>query len=524
MTRSRQVTARRILALGVLGLALILAPPVSGAEKAPEKRDNSRNVSIRSDSELDPIEDGTPRKPSRDVGKVKREQQQLSALEADPLVYDRDGYTPHDLPADRLPYAHDYARVEDTGLHDEQGVRMFSFNGQIWDHPVFQGGWGLRNLSSYRVTKNQLFLDRAIANAQRNLDRKVESRGAWWYPYDFDLSRCTGRPLLRAPWSSGMAQGRLLTLFVRLYEVTGDEKWRTAADYTFASLTLPPDAGAPWASWVDGEGHFWLEEYPETAAVQGERVMNGHIAALYGVYDYWRVTRDARSVEVLDGAATTVRRYLPVEVRMKRWASRYSLECPFPHLRYHIIHTAQALSLYDITYARTFALTAYLLRSDYPTPAVDGGVRFSAGTHTGYKFDSSGRVVASKSLKLTRSSGAHADQRIRVYGRNFYYRITNGAFAGYLVLEEYPRRYLRGKAVEHTYTPNRTLKFQPRTYTGYRYASSGRIVGSKVFTLTRYSTAPLGATAWVNGRMSYQVTAGVFNGYWLPVTTGLSFG
>ncbi len=457
--------------------------------------------------------------------KVKDRQRGLQALETTAtLAYDRDGYAPRVVSAAALPYVTDYAAVEDRGLHDAQGVRMFSFGGKIWDHPVGQAQWGLKNVSSYQLTKNSLYLNRAIANAQRNLDRKVESRGAWWYPYDFDLQRCTGRPVLQAPWYSGMAQGQLLSLFVRLYEITNDEKWRTAADNTFLSLTLPPAASAPWGSRVDAEGHLWLEEYPESSSVRGERVLNGHIFAIYGVYDYWRLTKDTRTVEILDGAETTVRRYLPTHFRFKRWASRYSIECPHPHTRYHVIHTDQNLKLYELTYARQFATNAYLLRSDYPNPWVKGSIRFRSGSHTGYKFDSSGRVVGSKTIYLSRSSGASADQRIRVYGRSYYYRIVNGAFAGYLVLEEYPRRYLLGKVAEHTYTPQRVLKFQPRTYTGYRYDSAGRVIASKVFTLTRYSTAPLGATAWVNGRFSYQVTAGVFAGYWLPHTTGLAFG
>jgi len=504
-------------AVAAATLTLTAAP----AHAQPSGPDRSSNVSVTS-GDLPP-DGSTPRSPSRDVAKAKKQQATARATAAGLPAYQRDGYTFHNLDDAALPYRDDPAPLVDKGLHDAQGVRMFSFNGKTWDHPVAQGQWGLSNVTAYLNTGQQVYLDRAIANAQRNIDRRVESRGAWFYPYDFDLNRCAGRPLLQAPWYSGMAEGVLLSLFTRLWQVTGDAKWREAADNTFAAFTLPPDPALPWAVWVDTAGHLWLEEYPESASVRGERVMNGHIFALYGLYDYWAGTSDQRAADVLDGAATTVRRYLPDPIRNLRWASNYSIGCPTPHLKYHGIHTEQSLKLYEMTWAPEFATDAYLLRSDYPAPDVDGTVQFFAGTHTGYTFDSSGNITGSKSLTLSSTSIAHADQRIRVYGRNYYYRITNGALAGYLVLETGGARELLGKAVEHTYNPTRVLGFQPGTYTGYAYDSTGKITGTKTLTFSKASMAPLGSTAWVNGKLSYQVTAGAYLGYWLPHVTGLAF-
>jgi len=508
--------------------ALLVLTPVTAARAAPSGLDRSPDVSVPDTGwSPDPVAEGTPRLPSRDVKKVKEEQRQQRSVrtaEAPGVTgYARDGHLPKDLPLAAQPTNNGPAPLVDRGLHDAAGVRMFSFAGKTWDHPVAQAQWGLSNLAAYRTTKDKRFLDRAIANAQRNVDRRVESQDAWFYPYDFDLSRCAGRPLLRAPWYSGMAQGQLLSLFVGLAELTGDEKWRTAADNTFLSLTLAPSTKAPWGSWVDPNGYLWLEEYPVTAGTTGERVLNGHIFALYGVYDYWRLTKDDRAVAVFDGAASTVRRYVPTHFRVTRWASNYSMGCASPHLKYHQIHTAQSLKLYEMTHSGTFATYAYTLRSDYPVPAVNGTVSFSAGTHVGYKFNSKGGITAQKTLKLSRASTALANSRTRVYGRNIYYQITNGALAGYLVPEAYGQRVLLGKAVEHRYTPTRVLSFQPGTYTGYAYNSKGTVTGSKRITFAKASVAPLGATAWVNGRLSYQVTAGAYLGYWLPHTTGLAF-
>jgi hypothetical protein len=511
------MVCRGLIAAAIAAALGLTAAPAHAAD--PPSPDQSPDVSVTI-GEL-PSDGSIPRPPSRDVDTVKKQQGARTAAGADLPSFQRDRYTLHQLTGAARPSWASPAPLVDGGLHDAKGVRMFSFNGQIWNHPVFQGAWGLSNVTSYVNTGTQLYLDRAIANAQRNLDRRVESRGAWWYPYDFDLSRCV--KTLQAPWYSAMAQGRLLSLFVRLWEITGDAKWREAADNTLTSLTLGPDAAAPWATWVDDAGYLWLDEYPESPGTRGERVMNGHITAMYGLYDYWAATGDQRAADLFDGAATAVRRYLPNPIRNVRWASNYSLGCLHPHLTYHVIHTGQALELYGVTWAPVFAKDAYLLRSDYPVPTVAGNVRFFAGTHIGYRFNSAGTITGSKSLSLSKASGAPANQRIRVYGRNYYYRVTAGAFAGYLVPETAGARELRGKAVEHTYDPTRVLVVQPGTYTAYAYSSTGTVIARKTVTFSRASTAPLGSTAWVNGRLSYRVTAGAFSGYWLPHTTGLAF-
>ncbi|WP_433285783.1 D-glucuronyl C5-epimerase family protein [Micromonospora sp. CA-244673] len=437
--------------------------------------------------------------------------------------YARDGYQLHPLPGGVSPtWRSATAPRVDPQPHDEQGVRLFNWQGNLVDHPVVQVTWGFENINAYELTHDQFFLDRAAAQAQRNLDRRVESRGAWWYPYGFDLPRCgTGR-VLTAPWFSGMAQGLLLSLFVRLYGVTDDPKWREAADRTLDSLTLGPDPDGPWVTWVDPDGYLWLDEYPDSPpGVRGEQVFNGMIYASYGVYDYWRLTGDPRAVALFDGTATTVRRYVPTGMRVPGWASRYGIGCPVSYANYHQDHTVQMTMLHRLTHAGLFAAYADVLRADYPYPVVSGRVVFEAGVHVGYRFDSAGQVVASKTMTLGRASMAHTDQRVRVRGRDVHYRIVDGALAGYLVAEEPGRRWLAAKVVEHLYTPTRLLAVEPGTYTGHTFDAFWNVTGSKTVTFPRQSSAPLGASAVINGELHYRVTAGTYVGFWLPARAGL---
>jgi hypothetical protein len=61
---------------------------------------------------------------------------------------------------------------------------------------------------------------------------------------------------------------------------------------------------------------------------------------------------------------------------------------------------------------------------------------FSTGTHTGYRFSSTGALVASRTVTLATDSGANASSRVSLtnqYGS--WFSITNGAWAGYWMRE-----------------------------------------------------------------------------------------
>lgn len=57
---------------------------------------------------------------------------------------------------------------------------------------------------------------------------------------------------------------------------------------------------------------------------------------------------------------------------------------------------------------------------------------FTAGTITGYRYDSAGTVTARKAYTLTRGSGAAASHRAVINGRR-HFLVTNGIWAGYWV-------------------------------------------------------------------------------------------
>lgn len=221
--------------------------------------------------------------------------------------YKSDGYRPQLVGADALPYTGSLLDLEDPDRPvDTDGVQIYRRDGERFFHPVGMAQYGLAAVHGYQETGNSEYLRRAEANASKLIEEGVEARGAMYFPYRFDF-RLHGDDgdVMTAPWYSAMAQGQALSFFVRLLEVTGDERWREAANDAFTTFTLPREAAGdeePWTVFVDESRYLWLEEYAKDPPM---RVLNGHIFAIYGLYDYHRLTGDHRAAELFDGAVTT---------------------------------------------------------------------------------------------------------------------------------------------------------------------------------------------------------------------------
>jgi Bacterial Ig-like domain len=150
-------------------------------------------------------------------------------------------------------------------------------------------------------------------------------------------------------------------------------------------------------------------------------------------------------------------------------------------------------------------------------------IHFSTGSTTGYRFDSIGRVTASKAYSLTKVSSASANQRSKAipgHGGAWFY-IINGVWAGYWVAES-TRTYLPGIAEQVTYAPAHSVSFNAGTYTGYRFTSAWLVSGSKPYTLLRASSASTSRWAVINGRGYAYIINGVWAGYWVPTGGGVA--
>ena len=524
--RARHVPVRGpVLALALAGVAGFLTAPLPEVTPAVAPRvvaDTGPNASVEPEDMP-----GIASAPADPAGVRARKAEPPTAA-ARPLVsgFTQSPSTLTALPVGRRPYdTPAVTPVGGFGLVDAQGVRMFRVSGSstLWNHPVFQGAYALQNLNSYRVTGNRAYLDIATRNAQRLVDRHVESDGAWYYPYDFDFAPLGDTSeMMRAPWYSGMAQGRVLSVFTRMFEATGEARWRTAADATLASMAQAPSGSQPFGSYVDSSRRLWLEEYPRYPASSSENVLNGHIVALWGLLDYWSLTGNAQAATLSKGAIATVVSTGLNNFRLAGRSSLYSLRHRTLAGAYHQMHVEQFLQLWQYTRDIFFVNAANLYRGDYPNPPTAGTMRATVRTSTIYRVDSALRITRSATVHFARDTQAPTDRRQRLAGGLVALRVSKGPYAGWWFPEAYGVTWLLGAEDTHGYAPEVRVRVQPGTYSAYRLNSAGVIAGHRTVTFTSASSAPASTSGVVWARGSYYLTKGIWAGYWLPMVRGIS--
>ena len=432
------------------------------------------------------------------------------------FTFKANAYAVNDVPRENYPYRRTSAvPLVDTGVHDAYGVRMFKIGTKLYDHPVAQAQYGIDNLESYLLTSDVTYLDRAKAQAARLMLRARKVGDAWYIPYPFDFTlHGIASERLTAPWYSAMAQGQAMTLFVRLFEVTQNSTYQNAAAGVFASFLRSRTMGTPWTVWVDSVNHLWLEEYP---AATPDRTFNGHLFATFGLWDYWRITKDDRAVTLIRGALTTVADNSTAWRRLN-WLSKYCLSHPSVQSeKYHLIHINQLFKMYGITRNSGFVRYAENLSYDYPPPVVTGTVRLSAGNITGVTFTSTGTVVSRKTISLSRPSTAPADRRQRILGQpGLWHRITKGSLAGYFVQAKPGIVVLLGQHVTYDYYPARRVTLAAgKAATGYTFDTAGTVVTKQTVVPTVLTAFGATKTAVWNGVEYLLAGTGPLAGMWI---------
>ncbi len=279
-------------------------------------------------------------------------------------IYESNVYQYKVLERNQDPYA--YKTTASTEVNypvDSSGVMMFNINGELYYHPVNMTQWMLYFLDSYKQTGIQNYLNRTELFADKMMELAIDYRGAKYFSYDFDIFAHGYKDSpLNAPWYSGMAQGLALSLFSRLYIETHNEKYLSFASLilnSFKNLRTADDE--LYTAFIDENNYYWIEEYPLDIP---DRVLNGFIFAIYGLYDYYMLTNDAECKELLDASITTIERYLP-EYRNEGGSSCYCLRHKHVDPHYHTIHFDQLITLYNMTGEMSLLQMAMQFYSDY---------------------------------------------------------------------------------------------------------------------------------------------------------------
>ncbi|MDR1186883.1 MAG: D-glucuronyl C5-epimerase family protein [Bifidobacteriaceae bacterium] len=283
------------------------------------------------------------------------------------LGYRVSGYTPQLLD---LPFITRNEVTDRTLELDGDGGLVYRLpeTGEAVYQPVTTLQWAIGAHTQHWLTGEGMWLDLARASAQKVLDGKVESDGAFYFPYLYEWTSPERSFAFQPPWYSAMAQGEALSVFVQMADEFPDEpQWREAADKTFESFLQPVSEDKPWATDVV-DGYVWFEEYVDADSFE---VFNGHVFALFGIYEYALMTGDQRAIDLFDGGATTALAAvaeirLPGEVSLYCTEPERCVEGKWQNTNYQKIHIAQLGLLQAITGEAAFGQWGLALASDMP--------------------------------------------------------------------------------------------------------------------------------------------------------------
>ena len=264
------------------------------------------------------------------------------------------------------PEAHPYARTVPVALvdplpHDAKGVRTVFRRGAFHYHPVGQAHYGIANVESFRLTGNRAYLLRAVAQGTHLINTADKGLGGPLFPYTFAFKA------MNPTWYSAMAQGQSLSLFTALAEATGKKKWRKAADKTFGTFLERGFRRSDDSVVEVRKKNLWLVEYPKWPQENSKLVLNGHMFAMFGIYDYFQMTKDKRAKQIFQGATRTVVDRLDT-LRVPAGVSFYSLDKIVQSEYYHHVHVAQLAVMARITGKQQFLGYSNNLRSDFFSP------------------------------------------------------------------------------------------------------------------------------------------------------------
>jgi hypothetical protein len=119
---------------------------------------------------------------------------------------------------------------------------------------------------------------------------------AWEYMFHFD----GGAP----PWTSGLSQGTALQVLARAWSRFKEPAYLTAAQQALGIFRTPPPQGVRVTTPVGAM-------YAEYTYAPSDRILNGFIQSLVGLYDYTSITKDPLGLALFEAGDAEARAIVP---------------------------------------------------------------------------------------------------------------------------------------------------------------------------------------------------------------------
>ncbi|HEY5286490.1 MAG TPA: D-glucuronyl C5-epimerase family protein, partial [Solirubrobacteraceae bacterium] len=105
-------------------------------------------------------------------------------------------------------------------------------------------------------------------------------------------------------WTSGLSQGTALQVFSRAWSVTHETAYLTAAQQALGIFEMAPPTGVRVATPAGAH-------YLEYTYAPSERILNGFIQSLVGLYEYTKLTKDPLGQQLFEAGDAEARAEVP---------------------------------------------------------------------------------------------------------------------------------------------------------------------------------------------------------------------
>ena len=246
-------------------------------------------------------------------------------------------------------------KADYAGPFDSAHIPLLDYQGRIGRqyNPIAIAQYGLGNYNLFRRSGNRAHRDKLFAVADwlvQHLERTPHGLEVWNHHFDWEY-----RDKLRAPWYSALAQGQGISLLLRAQKESGGFRYLEAAQRALASFFKPVSEGG--VAFTDDRGDLWFEEYIVSPPTH---ILNGFIWAVWGIYDYFLVTREASVQDLFALSVATLLRNLE-RYDLGFWSLYEQSGTRLPMVAspfYHQLHIVQLRVMHRLTGERKFTEVA----------------------------------------------------------------------------------------------------------------------------------------------------------------------
>lgn len=241
---------------------------------------------------------------------------------------------------DSFPFNHLIYDSEGIVRYDYGKVKQPNQSLGIQYNNTYICWWALSRLEIFLNTGDQGKKNEFLKHAEWLLRNKQDRNGFVVWPLKFDY-----RPelhWLRAPWVSAMDQGLIISVLVRAYKITKDERYLDLTKKAGLYYAIPFEEGGFRTRFKNDD--YYYEMYP---VYPFSRILDGFLFSLMGLYDLLSVWEDKRIQDLYNAGLNTLLKHVEYWDFRGYWSrfGTYYLSPPW----YHKLNYAWIKAIFALT-------------------------------------------------------------------------------------------------------------------------------------------------------------------------------